>query len=196
MMSTTEEDFELELRTLPGVLNVGIEHSSSGDVEGITLVVIGQNPGTTRTLASQIANLYFPNIAITVEVADTVTSISSSESSRVALLSADFDESAGVCEVQLAFEGRIGIGTSPNGSLIGAAESTLAALRDLECEVPFYLEAVANVPTVRGWPVVVTLRSYTNDGELFGIAQSDGDLLSAARATLNALNRFLSNSEG
>jgi hypothetical protein len=195
MMSTTEEDFELELRTLPGVLNVGIDHGTNGEVEGITLVVIGQNPGTIRTLATQIANLYFPEVSITVEVADTVASVSSGESARVALLSADFDEAAGVCQVQLAYAGRVGVGTSSNGSLIGAAEGTLAALRDLDCEIPFYLEAVANVPTVRGWPVVVTLRSYTNDGELFGIAQSDGDLMSAARATLNALNRFLTNSD-
>jgi hypothetical protein len=30
--STIEEDFELELRSLPGVVNVGIVHSEEGDV--------------------------------------------------------------------------------------------------------------------------------------------------------------------
>jgi hypothetical protein len=42
--------------------------------------------------------------------------------------------------------------------------------------------------------VVVTLRSFADDADLYGIARSDGESLAAARATLNALNRFLTNS--
>jgi len=30
MISSSEEDFELELRSLPGVLNVGISHAENG----------------------------------------------------------------------------------------------------------------------------------------------------------------------
>ena len=37
MTATTEEDFELELRSLPGVLNVGISHGDSGEVDAVTL---------------------------------------------------------------------------------------------------------------------------------------------------------------
>ena len=55
---------------------------------------------------------------------------------------------------------------------------------------------VVNVATVRGWPVIVTLRSHSNDGDRFGIAQSEGDFLAAAKATLDALNRFLSTLKG
>jgi len=58
MMSSTEEDFELELRSLPGVLNVGIKHRDNGDVEGVTLVVFGQDPGAVRVIAMQIAVSY------------------------------------------------------------------------------------------------------------------------------------------
>jgi len=61
MMSSTEEDFELELRSLPGVLNVGIKHRDNGDVEGVTLVVFGQDPGAVRVIAMQIVSLYYPD---------------------------------------------------------------------------------------------------------------------------------------
>lgn len=193
MMSITEEDFELELRSLPGVLNVGMSHGESGEVEMVKLVILGQNPGPIRTQATQIANLYFPDVTIELEVADAAQA-TNQVASRVALLSADFDEPSGLCEVRLAFEGRVGVGRAESGRLIGAVEGTLAALRDLGCEIPFYLEAVNTVASVRGWPVVVTLRSFSDDVDLFGISQSDGDPLSAARATLNALNRFLTNS--
>jgi hypothetical protein len=192
MMSITEEDFELELRSLPGVLNVGMIHRDNGEVEKVKLVIQGPNAGPIRAQATQIANLYFPDVTIELEVADTVQAISQ-VASRVALLSAEFDDAAGVCEVRLAFEGRVGVGRADSGRLIGAVEATLAALRDLRCEIPFYLEAVNTVAAVRGGPVVVALRSFADDVDLFGIAQSDGDPLSGARATLNALNRFLTN---
>jgi hypothetical protein len=193
MMSITEEDFELELRSLPGVVNVGISHDEGDEVEMVTLVIVGQSPATIRTQATQIANLYFPDVTIVVEVADSASSTNQA-SARVALLNADFDEKAGECEVQLAFEGRIGVGRAESGPLIGGVEGTLAALRNLDYEVPYYLDAVTTVPTIRGWPVVVTLRSFADDVDLYGIAQSEGESLSAARATLNALNRFLANS--
>ncbi len=192
MMSITEEDFELELRSLPGVVNVGIAHDEDDEVEMVTLVIIGQNPVTIRTQATQIANLYFPDVTIVVELADSASSTNQG-GARVALLNADFDEKAGECEVQLAFEGRIGVGRAESGPLIGGVEGTLAALRNLDYEVPYYLDAVTTVPTIRGWPVVVTLRSSADDADLYGIAQSEGESLSAARATLNALNRFLTN---
>ena len=35
MSSTIEEDFELELRSLPGVVNVGIVHDGEGAVESV-----------------------------------------------------------------------------------------------------------------------------------------------------------------
>jgi hypothetical protein len=38
----------------------------------------------------------------------------------------------------------------------------------------------------------VTLRSLANDADRFGIARSEDDLVSAVKATLDSLNRFLS----
>ena len=100
----------------------------------------------------------------------------------------------GVSEVELSFAGRVGIGRSGSGALIGGAEATLTALREIGYEVPFFLVAVNSIATVRGWPVIVTLRSLSDEGDRIGIAQSNGDLESAARATLDALNRYLSTS--
>lgn len=196
MMSRTEEDFELELRSLPGVMNVGISHRDNGDVEVVTLVVSGQDSTTTRGVASQIASLYYPDAVVIVDDAKNALAPLEGVGLRVALVRADFNASDGMCEVQLSYAGRPGVGRAGSGPLIGGAEATLAALRDLGFNVPFSLMAVVNVATVNNWPVIVTLRSLSDDAYRFGIAESDEDLVSAARATLDALNRFLSGLEG
>jgi hypothetical protein len=196
MMSPTDEDFELELRSLPGVVNVGMTHRDNGDVDAVTLIVNGEDPGAIRSVALQIASLYYPEAIVTVEDANHAVIARGGGGARVALVRADFSTDDGVCEVLLSYGGRVGIGRAESGPLIGGAEATLLALRDLGLEVPFYLMAVNSVATVRGWPVIVTLRSLSNDGDRVGMAQSEGDLVSSAKATLSALNRFLSQLEG
>jgi hypothetical protein len=198
MISPTEEDFELELRALPGVVNVGFRFSDKGDVEGVSLVVAGGDVTPVRIVAKQIVSLYYPNAAITVEemkTAPTAVSASGSnivELNRVVLVRAEFNSHEGNCEVHLTLNGRIGIGRSANGPLIGGAEATLDALRQLNLDVPFYLVSSITVATLRGWPVIVTLRPTFNDADRFGIAQADSELVAATKATLGALNRFLS----
>jgi hypothetical protein len=192
MMSPSEEDFELELRSLPGVMSVGVDHRESGEVEAVTLFVRGQDPESVRHVALQVASLYYPTAAVTVEDANRAPNSHGHAGSRVALTGTDFNVHEGVSEVQLALNGAVGVGRSGSGPLIGGAEATLAALRDLGYEVPFFLVAVNNIATARGWPVIVTLRSLSDEGDRIGIAQSNGDLQSAAKATLDALNRYLS----
>jgi hypothetical protein len=194
-MSPTEEDFELELRSLPGVLNVGISHRESGDVDAVKLVIHGQDCAAIKTLASQIASLYYPDATVSVEDASQVVPANGAVRPRVALVRADFNAEDGVCEVQLSYEGRTGLGRAGSGQLFGGAEATLTALRDLGFDVPYYLLAAVSVATVRGWPVIVTLRSPSSDRDMLGIAQSERDLVSASMATLDALNRFLSNGQ-
>ena len=188
MMSTTEEDFELELRSLPGVLNVAMERLGD-DVSAVTLLVYGPNAGETETVARQIANLYFPSVQILVEDANREAKPAGG-GTRVVLNRAEFDSSSGGCEVELEYLGRTGVGTTGSGPLIGGAEATLAALRDLGFEIPFTLLAVTNVTALKNWPVIVTLRSLDDGDDRFGVAQADDDVLAAARATLDALNRF------
>jgi hypothetical protein len=113
----------------------------------------------------------------------------------VALVRAEFNSHEGFCEVHLNVNGRVGVGRSENGPLIGGAEATLDALRQLDFDVPFYLVGSVNVATVRGWPVIVTLRPRANEADRHGIAQAETELVSSAKATLNALNRYLSQLE-
>ncbi len=75
--------------------------------------------------------------------------------------------------------------------MIGGADATLAALRELGLEVPFSLLSVNSVSLMNRWPVIVTLRSTRNESDRMGIALAEGELLSSVKSTLNALNRFL-----
>jgi len=195
MMSPTEDDFELELRALPGVVNVGVRYSDKGDVDAVSLVVQGPDAATVRVVAKQIVSLYFPSATISIEEMKTIapsnTATTLVMANRITLVRADFNSHVGSCEVHVTLNGRIGIGHSKNGPLIGGAEATLDALRHLDLEVPFYLVSSINIATSRGWPVIVTLRPTFNDVDRLGIAQADTELLSSAKATLSALNRFL-----
>jgi hypothetical protein len=192
MISSSEEDFELELRSLPGVLNVGIGHLENGDVDSVTLFVRDQDPDAVRDVALHVSSLYYPDVKVTVEDANLVPSAHGRDGPRVALAWTDFNEKDGVSEVHLSYGGQVGTGISGSGPLIGGAEATLAALRDLGLEIPCYLVAVNNVHTSTGWPVIVTFRSLDEGGDRIGIAQAEGELESAAKATLDALNRYVS----
>lgn len=192
MMSPTEEDFELELRSLSGVLNVEIRHRENGDVESVTLVTLGQDPAAIRVMASQIVNLYYTDATVIVEDATKALLPREVHPVRVALVRAEFNPASGQCDVELSYSGRAGLGRAGSGQLFGGAEATLAALRDLGYTLPFYLLTVISVATVRGWPVIVSLRPFSDGPDMFGIAQADNDVTSAAMATLDALNRYLS----
>ena len=195
MISPTEEDFELELRALPGVVNVGFRYGEKGDVDAVSLIVHSEDAGPVRVVAKQIVSLYYPDATVSVEEMKPVAAparTSGGEGERVALVRAEFNSHEGFCEVHLNVNGRVGVGRSENGPLIGGAEATLDALRQLDFDVPFYLVGSVNVATVRGWPVIVTLRPRANEADRYGIAQAETELVSAAKATLNALNRYLS----
>ncbi|HVA53836.1 MAG TPA: hypothetical protein VNF05_10035 [Acidimicrobiales bacterium] len=191
MMSPTEEDFELELRSLSGVLNVEIRHRDNGDVDAVTLIVTGQDPSAIRVMATQIVNLYYTEASVIVEDASKAISPREIQAVRVALVRTAFNSENGTCEVELSYSGRMGVGRAGSGQLFGGAEATLAALRELGYNIPFYLLTVMSVATVRGWPVIVTLRPFSEGADMFGIAKSDDDVAAAAMATLDALNRFL-----
>ncbi|HEV2360377.1 MAG TPA: hypothetical protein VGS21_01620, partial [Acidimicrobiales bacterium] len=101
-----EEDLDLELRSIEGVVNVGVDRLEGGAIESVTLLVASGDSAKIKADATQIASLYFPDVEVLVESsgADTGTA----GSSRVALVRADYDAAGGVCEVQLAYDGRIG----------------------------------------------------------------------------------------
>lgn len=191
MTSTIEEDFELELRSLPGVVNVGINHKEDGEVEAVVLSIRNHDPETVRESAVQVASLYYPDAAVVLEEAGGSTPISGPVGARITLAAAEFSEHEGISEVHLTYAGRTGVGRAGSGPLIGGAEATLGALRDLGNVIPFYLMGVTKVDTVIGCSVIVALRSLSSDDDRMGIARADNDLVSAAKATLDALNRYV-----
>lgn len=198
MISPTEEDFELELRALPGVVNVGFRYGDKGDVDAVSLVVNSDDAGPVRVVAKQIVSLYYPDATVSVEEMKPVAGpprTSLGDPGRVVLVRAEFNSHEGFCEVHLNIGGRVGVGRSENGPLIGGAEATLDALRQLGFEVPFYLVGSVNVATVRGWPVIVTLRPRANEADRHGIAQAETELVASSKATLDALNRYLASLE-
>jgi hypothetical protein len=192
MTSTIEEDFELELRSLPGVLSVGINHRESGEVDAVVLSVRNQDPESVRESAVQVASLYFPDADVILEEAVGVQPLRSEITARISLARAEFNEHDGMSEIHLGYAGRIGVGRAGSGPLIGGAEATLAALRDLGHVIPFYLMGVTQVDTVVGNSVIVALRSLSSDDDRMGIALAEDELASAAKATLDALNRYVS----
>jgi hypothetical protein len=193
MSSRIEEDFELELRALPGVVNVGVARKENGDVDVVTLAVNRGDAVAIRAMATQIASLYFPLAAIVVEDVSGALGSSQPDRSRVALMAADYDDQTGVSEVRLSVNGRTVVGRAEGGQLAGGALATLDALRNLGFDIPFTLLEVNNsFNNGKNYPVIVTLQSLSNDDDRYGIARADDNLVSVAKATLDALNRFLS----
>ena len=198
MSSTIEEDFELELRSLPGVVNVGIVHGGEGDVESVVLTIRNHDPEVVRESAIQVASLYYPDAAVVLEETRSARADRRgvAAAARIALDAAEFNEDDGVSEVRLSFAGSVGVGRAGSGPLIGGAEATLDALRDLGNVIPFYLMGVTKVDTMIGCSVIVALRSLAANDDRMGIALAQDDLLAAAKATLDALNRYLSMDPG
>jgi hypothetical protein len=192
MTSTIQEDFELELRSLPGVVNVGVHVKEDGEVDSVVLTVRNHDPETVRESAGQVASLYYPDATVILEETSSAPPVRGGPTAaRVTLELAEFNEHDGISEVQLTYAGKTGTGRADSGPLIGGAEATLAAMRDLGHVIPFYLMGVTTVDTVVGCSVIVALRSLSADDDRMGIALAEGDLISAAKATLDALNRYV-----
>lgn len=192
MSSRTAEDFELELRCLPGVVNVAMTCVDGVDVTGVSLLVYGRERGDTESVAREVASLYFPDATVAVvEVGSPRRDERPVIEPRVVLVRAEFSELDGGCDVEVGHRGSTGRGRTDNGPLIGGAQATLAALRDLGYDIPFCLTSVTNVSLMQRWPVVVALRALSDGAERFGVALSENDVRSAAAATLDALNRYL-----
>ena len=157
------------------------------------LTIRNHDPEVVRESAIQVASLYYPDAAVILEETRAARPTGAgSPAARIALEAAEFNEDDGVSEVRLSFAGRVGVGRAGSGPLIGGAEATLDALRDLGNVIPFYLMGVTKVDTMIGCSVIVALRSLAANDDRMGIALAQDDLLAAAKATLDALNRYLS----
>ncbi len=190
MNSRSDEDFELELRSIPGVIAVSVARDDAGVASSVTLHDAGTQHGRTETLARQILSFYYPRAALLVEPI-ALLSEKSHRSVRVVIERADVLKGDAGAEVRLQWAGETGVGQAGSGPLIGGAQATLEALRDLGLEVPYTLMSATAVPLSNSWPIIVVLRSIASRAELMGIAHGPDEVWSAARATLDALNRYL-----
>lgn len=188
-MRTSIDALELELRRLPGVLSVGyVERHGEPPV----LRLLAPDPADrdkVRHEAMQLAKSHLED-PIAIEIDDTVRLSVASRTERVQLLSVRPADSNEV-EVHLGFGRRRTIGRGVGTSLAGAAEATIAALDGLGARIPFQVKAAAPLGPLLTDVVVVVLRSIEPGQERFGVASSTEPEEAVARATLDALNRFL-----
>jgi hypothetical protein len=185
------EDLELELRLLPGVINVGFGSVDDDRSVEVILVAVHPEPDLSAT-AERLARAY--RTAATVEIVtvddavDAAAELGSLDDDRVRLVTARYDPDGPECEVTVALLDRIGVGRATDGPLLGAAAATLQALSSLGLTLPAHLVSVSTRGGVANSPVRVILGD--GDDAWVGVAQADSEPESASRATLDAFNRF------
>jgi hypothetical protein len=188
-------ELELELRLLPGVVDVGFSPVEPTGRLAISLVALEPEEDLQRE-ASRIARVY--RGSATVEIVDLTpprattraTELPGGPDERVALLESSVEET-GVAKVVLAWMGHASRATASAGTLIGPAQATLGALDGLGIDVDATLSSVSAGRGLENPPVRVILRSRHDETEFVGIARGRSESESAARATLAAVNRYL-----
>jgi hypothetical protein len=194
-MTSGLAEMELELRLLPGVVNVGFGPLDPSGHVAVTVVAF-EPEADLEVTATRLARGF--QTAATIEVIDLSpprqpgavpekTNFVSDE--RVALVVSSVDE-AGQAAVELSWMGARATGAGAGGVLIGPARATLGALRGLGIEVDAVLASVSTGRGVANSPVRVILRSEQTGDEFVGIAQGASLPESAARATLAGFNRY------
>jgi len=185
------EDLELELRLLPGVINVGFGSVDDDRSVEVILVAVHPEPDLSAT-AERLARAY--RTAATVEIVTIGDALiaapgaASVDDDRVRLVTARYDPDGPECEVTLALNDLSGVGRASDGPLLGAAAATLQALSSLGLTLPAHLVSVSTQSGVTNSPVRVILGE--GDDAWVGIAQAGSEPESASRATLDAFNRF------
>jgi hypothetical protein len=194
-MSNGLAELELELRLLPGVVNVGFGPVEPTGHVAVSIVTFDPEPDLER-VATRVARVYQSSASVeiidlsspvAIEISDTV--VNSDE--RVALVDSSLDDSTGHAIVVLSWMGNSASGTGTAGALIGPAMATLKALDGLGITMAVSLSSVSSGQGVANPPVRVILRSEHDDSEFVGVARGSNEAESAARATLAAFNRYV-----
>ena len=183
------DTLELELRRLPNVSYVGF--LDRPDALVVQLLALGApDPGAVRVAAERVCRAHLDR-PFHVELAG------GSRATRVRILDVrtavteDDDEVPDDLEVHLGYEGVRTIGRAKSGDPQAAALATFDALERLGAKVPFHVEAAAMFEHTVGEGVMLVLGS-PSAGERYGVAAAPSVELAAVRATLHALNRYLS----
>lgn len=195
MADSVLDALELELRQLPGVVGVGFE--DSGTALTVHLFVSPHDPpGDLRRRASEVGRSHVEGpVVIEIEAAAasgrSVAAPMGASAARVRLLAVRVDEAEGEVEVHLSYGGSRTVGRGQAASTSGAVAATIEALAALGMTVPYRPKAVATMAVGLDHIVVVALEAEDGSHDRMGVAQAATNEESAARATLNALNRML-----
>lgn len=192
-MNEALDILELELRRLPGVVGVG--YSDEGDTVVLHVLADVPDAGPTelRRQVSQRARAHLDKpLVIELEDLDD-QSATTRRPVRVRLEGVRVDGFSQELDVHLGLGTRRVIGRGRAGSPADAAAATLDALAELGAALPFRIDAAT--AALRHSPdhaVVVVLEPDSRSPKLYGVARAPSMEEAAARATLHALNRYLS----
>src|SRR5271169_676506 len=150
-VSRTFGDLELELRLLPGVINVGIVRPDGGEPE-FTITAAGPDLDLLET-ANRLVRQSSPKATVNlVELGREPISTDKTPNGpqeRIALVKVEFRADSGASAVHLRQGAREAVGRSSAGPLIGGAEATLEALSKLGARIPAQLVSVSTLRGVR-----------------------------------------------
>lgn len=192
-ISTRLDDLELELRRLPGVVGVGFSQE-----DGVVIVHVQANvPHGLAALRRQIVQRAraFVDRTLVIDLQEVSAGTAAADRGRVKLVGVRVQEFTQEMEVHLAHRGVHTVGRASAGSPEDAVDATLQALTDLGADLPFQkIEAAsASVEGAHHQAVIVILEPEDDArGTRYGVAKGDTMEEAAARATLHALNRYLS----
>ena len=179
---TSLDRLELALRRLPDVQYVGFgDHAST-----LVVQVLAASPADVEQLRRDCRHLCEANLdqGFVLELPQ------AGRPARIRLLDVEKPRPDEVV-VHLGFNGVYTSGRSRGNDPAAAAEATFEALTELGADVPFRVEAAALFQHAVGEGVMIVLGGG-DEPPRYGVAGGSDVVQAGARATLHALNRYLS----
>lgn len=194
MMSprTMLDKLELELRRLPGVVGIGFTEEEGG----LVVHVLAEMPQGVAALRRQIVqrSRAYVDRTLIIDLQELRAAEPPAERGRVKLVSVRVEAFTQEMEVHLAHRGVHTVGRAAAGSPLEAVDATLQALSDLGAELSFKVEAAAAPVDDESQQAVIVILEPDGgqNGTRYGVAKGETIEEAAVRATLHALNRYLS----
>lgn len=194
-MSTSLDALELEIRRLTGVAGVGFSER-----DGLTAVhILVSDKDAVDEVRRRAAVLGKAHIdgGVSIEIDDGDGPVAQAAETRVRLITVRRDPETGETEVHLEFGRHRSVGRGPVDLLKGSAEAVLEALGKLGIVVPYRVGEVVAIGQ-NGVQTVLVEVMPTRQGMDVRHGAADGATIeeAACRATLHALNRWLSGPNG
>jgi hypothetical protein len=192
---TLLDQLELELRRLPGVAGVGFSEDDGLVVVHVLAAIPDGLPSLRRQIVQRARGFVDRPLVVDVQEVRIGAEALPPERGRVKLIGVRIEAFTQEMEVHLAHRGVHSVGRGAAGSPADAAGATMQALAELGAELPFRVEAAATpVADEDTQQAVIVILEPEGDarGTRYGVARGETLEEAAARATLHALNRYLS----